>query len=339
MKHFKKFSTLLITLIVLSIISGSYAVNTTTDSKTINTSPIKTVKTPQNSNKIIYVAINGKDTNDGLTKAKAKRTIQNAINTAKSGDTIQVKSGTYKENLKITKNINIIGNNLKDTIIDGNQKSLCLYVEDGSKLSIKGFTIQNGKTDDVFLGAGIENRGTLDIKNVKIIHNTALQNGGGIRNAGRMFISNSVITSNKAEIYGGGISNCDTLTMDNVTISNNTAPEGAGIYSSDSMYVYTSTISGNSATGYGGGIYNYGQFELQTTKITNNNANIGGGISNYGLLFIDPSVFGISTIEGNNAKENGGGIYNYATIYGAGDTIINNNKPDDIHGDPIKPYP
>ena len=41
---------------------------------------------------------------------------------------VQIKSGTYKENLKITKNLNIIGNNLKDTIIDGNQKNRCLYI-------------------------------------------------------------------------------------------------------------------------------------------------------------------------------------------------------------------
>ncbi|MDD3984420.1 MAG: hypothetical protein PHY59_00665 [Methanobacterium sp.] len=45
-----------------------------------------------------------------------------------------------------------------------------------------------------------------------------------------------------------------------------------------------------------------------------------------------------STITYNKAKI-GGGIYNYATIYGNGRDMIENNKPNNIEVDPIKPYP
>jgi hypothetical protein len=341
MKYFKKLSTLLIALMVISMVAGAYAVNTANDSsKTINSNYGKILDKTASKNKIIYVANNGNDKNDGLTKAKAKKTIQNAIDTAKSGDTVKVSSGKYRENIKIKKNINLIGNSQKDTIIDGNQKGCCVYIEDGYKISINGFTIQNGKTDDAFMGGGIENRGTLNLVNVKITHNTARQNGAGIRNAGTLYISNSVITGNTAEVYGGGITNDDRLTMEKVTISNNTAPDGAGIYSIDDMYVYSSTISGNVATGHGGGISNYGELDICNSKVTTNKADVGGGISNYGLINLDPeTTMGISHITDNIAGEYGGGIYNYATIYGMGDTVIGNNKPDDFKGDPIKPYP
>jgi pectin methylesterase-like acyl-CoA thioesterase len=84
MKYFKKLSALLITLIVIGMVSGAFATESINDN-----------------GKTIYVAINGNDANDGLTCVTAKKTIQNAINTAKNGDTIRVAQGKYQENLLI----------------------------------------------------------------------------------------------------------------------------------------------------------------------------------------------------------------------------------------------
>jgi pectin methylesterase-like acyl-CoA thioesterase len=53
-----------------------------------------------------------------------KKTIQNAINTAQSGDTVQVADGIYQENLEINKNITIIGTSQKGTIIDGKKQRI-----------------------------------------------------------------------------------------------------------------------------------------------------------------------------------------------------------------------
>lgn len=128
--------------------------------------------------------------------------------------------------------------------------------------------------------------------------------------------------------------------MDNVVISNNKASlDGAGICSSADMYIYTSIIKNNKATN-GGGIWNQGVLDLVYSTITDNKANVGGGISNYGIINLDVEVtMGSSNILKNTATKNGGGIYNYATIYGDGRAKIENNKPNNIEGDPIKPYP
>ena len=178
------FRNMLPVLIALMIVSTFFCVYATIPSDSDKAVKINSANTSIVSvlikSKTVYVAINGKDSNDGLIITKPKRTIQNAINTAKPGDNVKVAKGTYKENIKIAKDIHLIGNSQKDTIIDGNQKSSCLYIEENSKISINGFTIQNGKTNDTFMGAGVENRGFLDLKYVKIIHNIAKQNGGGI---------------------------------------------------------------------------------------------------------------------------------------------------------------
>ncbi|MDD3984422.1 MAG: pectinesterase family protein [Methanobacterium sp.] len=149
MKHFRRFLTLLIVLIIVSTISGVYNFSSiATDNKSLDINSQSISNNALTTVKTIYVNITGNDKNDGLTPKKPKKTIQNAINTAKAGDTIKIESGTYKENLKINKNIKIIGHNQKDTIIDGTQKSYCIYIDNNRKISISGFTIKNGKTTE-----------------------------------------------------------------------------------------------------------------------------------------------------------------------------------------------
>jgi parallel beta-helix repeat protein len=78
-------------------------------------------------------------------------TIQEAIEAANPGDTIQVASGTYHEHLIIDKKVTLAGENANDTIIDGNgtwkvvqirRKWMYGWIRCASKIS--GFTFQNG---------------------------------------------------------------------------------------------------------------------------------------------------------------------------------------------------
>ena len=46
--------------------------------------------------------------------------IQEAINSSESGDTIMINNGTYMENIFINKSINLIGNNSQESILVGN---------------------------------------------------------------------------------------------------------------------------------------------------------------------------------------------------------------------------
>ena len=92
-----------------------------------------------NSKKIIFV-----DDDGGADYTN----IQDAINYASIGDTVFVYNGIYYENLLIDKSLNLIGEDMNGTIIDGgkmpleNEKNMIHILADG--VNISGFTIQNG---------------------------------------------------------------------------------------------------------------------------------------------------------------------------------------------------
>ena len=69
-------------------------------------------------------------------------TIQNAIDNANSGDIIQVWSGIYYENLKINKQITLIGNSSINTIVNGSGKDDVIFIT-ANNVKITGFTITN----------------------------------------------------------------------------------------------------------------------------------------------------------------------------------------------------
>ncbi len=66
-------------------------------------SPLKCSQRLFFSNKVIFVSPNGKDTNQGLSPQKPLKSIKEALKRAQPGDTIVLMTGTYHENVKITK--------------------------------------------------------------------------------------------------------------------------------------------------------------------------------------------------------------------------------------------
>ena len=74
--------------------------------------------------------------------------IQDAINNVTNGDTIFVYSGIYHENIVIDKSINLVGEDKKSTIIDGNNVGDVVLINIAScQVNITGFTIQNSGND------------------------------------------------------------------------------------------------------------------------------------------------------------------------------------------------
>jgi len=71
-------------------------------------------------------------------------TIQEAIDQANPGDTIQVSSGTYHENLFINKTLTLIGENRENTILDGNDCVGYVIKANSTTVNISGFTVING---------------------------------------------------------------------------------------------------------------------------------------------------------------------------------------------------
>lgn len=106
--------------------------------------------------KTVYVAMNGDDTNDGLSLNGAKKTIKNAVGITSSGDTVKVSPGTYIEDNPITlpENVSIEGAELRNCIVTPlNPGSDLFWVTNGTHLtdlSFQGQSATNGASAVAF---------------------------------------------------------------------------------------------------------------------------------------------------------------------------------------------
>ena len=228
---------------------------------------------------------------------------------------------------QITDDVTITGPGADTLSISGADSYRVFQIASSTAVTITGVTVQNGNSD---WGAGIYNKGTLNISHCTLSGNTASIGGGGISNEyGAVNISNSTVSGNSASVGGGGILNVTTtMNITNCTLSNNTAPAGGGILNDGTLNISNSTLSSNT----GVGIYNFGgtlnisnstvsgntgrgiSNHIGTVNIINStvSGNTGGGISNSGDR---PHIMGTlnisnSTISGNTATDWGGGISN-----------------------------
>jgi hypothetical protein len=100
--------------------------------------------------KTVYVAMNGNDSNDGLTLDNPKRTVKEAVRITTSGDTVKVSPGTYIEDnpIILPENVAIEGAELRNCIITPeNPNSDLFWVSNGNHLtdlSFQGQTTVSG---------------------------------------------------------------------------------------------------------------------------------------------------------------------------------------------------
>ncbi|NER49578.1 MAG: PEP-CTERM sorting domain-containing protein [Symploca sp. SIO1A3] len=192
---------------------------------------------------------------------------------------------------------------------------------------------------------------------------TSNGNGGGILNNfnSALTLTNSIISGNQAAFDGGGIANLGTLTVIESLVSGNLAgDDAAGLvnFSSGTLMVIDSTLSGNSAVDVGGGIGNNGELTVINSSVSENSARLGGGVQNFlgqatiidstlnnnssrvgGGIFNEPDPTSIltvtnSTISGNTAETNGGGIFNGSSsrLNVSNSTITDNTADSDGNG-------
>ena len=169
-----------------------------------------------------------------------------------------------------------------------------LFNADSGALAMTGGALQANFANSS--GAGLFNQSlTAPVSFVNIQNNTTAGFGGGINNyLGRLTVGNSVLIGNSANdtLGGGGIVNqLGLVTVNNTTISENHADNGSGggiEISHGTTLVTNSTISRNSG-GSGAGINNFGESALgfgATLWLTN------------------------TTVSGNRASADGGGLWN-----------------------------
>lgn len=236
---------------------------------TINVYSYKTLNVnensyPENKYSIIIVDING-TTNYS--------SIQDAVDAASSGDTIQVLYGVYKETIILDKTINLQGIESKDgkkPIIDGYRQNNVVVVN-ANKCIIEGFNITNSSISyNLYSGLRIKS-------NKNIIKNNTFSN-----HFNSIFIEYSeknIIKNNGFFKSYYGVMACDS---DNNTIIENYFASDAAIqifYHSDN-----NTIKNNVMHGPFGGVmimessYNKICNNIMINKIDSGNASFGLGL-------------------------------------------------------------
>jgi hypothetical protein len=179
-----------------------------------------------------------------------------------------------------------------------------------------------------------------------VAHNNPVDaSGGGIRNAERLTLVNTMISGNSAGI-GGGIANVSggILNATSVSVTQNAAYYSGGgisVSSSSSATLNSNTVSSNTVgltnastfSSFGGGIFNAGTLVVSGGTISNNQSKhtdlanrsaLGGGVASTGTA--STTISG-TTISGNHADEQGGGISGTggATIHELTNVMVNNN--------------
>ncbi|MEZ6195889.1 MAG: hypothetical protein R3F20_09180, partial [Planctomycetota bacterium] len=244
--------------------------------------------------------------------------IQDGIDAAIDGDTVQVAPGTYLESLDfLGKRIAVVGTGADITTIDGSTLSAPVVTMDngeGAGTFLKGFTITGG--------TGV---------------NPNPSAPGASSAAGGIYISRGGIPTTPLTLDPVSICNC--------RISGNNAGSGGGIllvgWTAD-LVVSNCEISGNSATfagtpGNGGGIEAAGIYlRVERTSISGNSAALGGGIHCQGqgiLEIVDCEISSNVAFHPSPAwAANGGGLAGVAGKLTLSRTRISSNMAEGAYG-------
>ena len=283
-------------------------------------------------------------------------TIAAALAAANDGDTITVGPGTYSGEFTIGVSVRLVGAGPRDTKIVGrgvNQSSpgpAVVTIASGTTVSISQVKVTRGFSQ--FFGGGIDNSGSLTLRDALVDDNFAATGGGIYNHVGasatvfRSTISDNIGGSieNPAGA-GGGIFNEGTIALQHTRLVGNgsggDAGSGAGIYNTDTgtAVFRKSRIVDNVVDGFfggnGGGIENGGTMTLWRTPVVENTvhsgdgAASGGGISNSGRLTLVRSWVTENVASG--AFASGGGVANGGSITLIKSGVIR-NVPDNCVG-------
>lgn len=271
--------------------------------------------------------------------------VQAAIDATSDGGTLVVCSGTFIEDLTITRNLTLAAVTGGELVLAGTgTTSVVTLPNQGVNVTFQHVAIGKGigtPVDDKLYGGGIFNFSNLTLIGCDVGQNTA-DNGGGIYNYSNLSIlGETLVAYNSARLGGGGIFNEGMVTIggQDSQVSNNQADQGGGIYNNGSGITLNSgaSVSSNTSTGDGGGIYNNGSpLTIDAAFVQDNTAGgNGGGI--YKSRGAAITLRNGAVIDDNTAQ-NGGGVYNLGAVGGSQpplnviDSAISHNKAEEAGG-------
>jgi parallel beta-helix repeat protein len=163
--------------------------------------------------------------------------IQQAINAANSGDTIEVHSGTYSEHVNVDKQLTLLG--IGNPVVKAMSYSAITLSEDG--ITLEGFT-----------ATGSDKGINVISNNNVLIGNTASNNKYGIylvSSCNNLLSSNSADSNERYGIYL--VTNSNSNTLKGNTVSNN--GYGVRIQNSNNNLVFQNDLANNPNAGSTGG--------------------------------------------------------------------------------------
>lgn len=201
-------------------------------------------------------------------------TIGAAVTAAAAGDTIQVASGVYKEDVAINKSLALVGAGAANTTIDATGKKNGITITGASNVTITGFTVENADAAGIWVtGASfvtVSNNIVTDNDKALVtsgasptcpaLTGTPFEKGEALDCGEGIFLSgvdHSIVTGNTVTHNAGGIlladdagATHDNLVSDNTVVKN--APDcGITLPSHSGAGVYHNTISGNDVSNNG----------------------------------------------------------------------------------------
>lgn len=217
-------------------------------------------------------------------------TVQDAILRARSGATITLCPGTYRENILFVDDVRLVGAGAGagagDTILQGTGAATVVSNFVG-RVTLENLRITGGGGD---YGGGIVNSGDMELIGCTVTGNRANQAGGGIDNGvntqfplgAKLTLTDCVVSENTAGSIGasgrgGGIANDGTLRLTNSVVSGNTAIRQDGAQASRTRRAAPRDIIIGFPSNGGGIITHGGTLALTNSEISGNTADFGGG--------------------------------------------------------------
>jgi len=277
----------------------------------------------------LYVSLDGDNSNDGSSFEDALLTITYAISIIRSDSlfpkTIMLAPGVYNAisnseefPVDLIGHVSLNGAGEDFTILDADNQSNVLRIENVDNITIESLSVMNGTADG---GGGIyciRSTGTV-FRDLKIFNNNAINGGGIYCEQSNLEMINIKIYNNETINAGGGLFIWDsTPTIQNTIISGNEAyTHGGGVYCDFSdMYVVNVILSCNTATGNGGGICS----ELASSTMMVNCITWGN------LAYAGSQIWGIANVSYSDVQGGWGGEGNISV-----DPLFRDTATGDFH--------